>query len=106
MLVRGWPEVGQYWIWLGHTTRMLHWYSESKSVLSQGLELHPFEPMLYFSLACTEAQQGNMIAARSRLISALALDHDICFLAMADPDLQPLWADLEDERRRPEGDEE
>ena len=102
VLVKECPEVSQYWIWLGHATRMLHWYAESEAVLNQALVIHQFDPMLYFCLACTAAQQGEMLAARSRLISALALDVNVCFLAMVEPDLQPLWIDLEVERQNSE----
>jgi hypothetical protein len=99
ILVKERPDVCQYWIWLGHTMRMLKWYSDSESVLLQALVLHQFEPMIYFTLACDAARQGDLDSARSRLVSALALDHDICFMAMVDPDLQPLWADLVEDRQ-------
>jgi tetratricopeptide (TPR) repeat protein len=97
LLVKERAEVVQYWIWLGHAMRMLDRHDEAEIMMNEAVILHPFEPMIYFTLACCASRQGDIRCARTRLVSALALDYNICFIAMADPDLQFLWADLDND---------
>jgi hypothetical protein len=50
--------------------------------------------MIHFNLACYAAQTGDLVAARERLVQAEALEPGTVLLALADPDLEPLWAEL------------
>jgi hypothetical protein len=71
-------------------------------VLIDALRLHDSEPLIHFNLACYAAQTGNLEAARERLGRAISLSHKIRLLALADPDLEPLWAELGNDPHPPE----
>lgn len=93
-LARTWPDEAQHWIWLAYGTRRCRSLAEARAVLLEALPLHPDGPIIRFNLACYAAQLGNLDEARYRLASAIALDSDIRLMALDDPDLEPLWADL------------
>jgi hypothetical protein len=55
------------------------------------------EPTLraWFKLACYACQVGNLEEAKRRVAAAISLDQQYRLMALDDPDLEPLWEDLE-----------
>ena len=94
-LTHEWPDDSQHWISLAYATRRCRSIMEAEVILLKAAELHPKEPMIHFNLACYAAQTGELVTARERLAQAEMLDPSIRMMALEDPDLEPLWADLE-----------
>lgn len=95
VLVNRWPGDCDHWILLGCASRRHISISESDDVFLEALIFHEFEPLIYFHLACNSAHMGNWADARHQLTNALLLDPDIAKIAMEDPDLAPVWIELE-----------
>jgi predicted Zn-dependent protease len=94
ILAHEWPDDSQHWISLAYATRRCRSITEAEIILLKAVKLHPKEPMIHFNLACYAAQSGELTAARERLAQAVMLDPAARLMAMKDPDLEPLWADL------------
>ena len=95
LLTHAWPENSQYWISLAYATRRCRSIAEAELILLEAVKLHPKESMIHFNLACYAAQTGELAVARERLSQAETLDPGARTMALRDPDLEPLWADLE-----------
>jgi predicted Zn-dependent protease len=94
-LAHEWPEDSQHWISLAYATRRCRSIAEAELILLQAVKLHPREPMIHFNLACYAAQTGELAAARERLAQAEMLYPSARVMALKDPDLKPLWPDLD-----------
>ncbi len=94
LLTHEWPDDSQHWISLAYATRRCRSIAEAELILLKAVKLHPKEPMIHFNLACYAAQSGELAAARKRLAHAEMLDPGARMMALKDPDLEPLWADL------------
>jgi len=66
------------------------------AVLLPAAEKFPDEPVVPYNLACYTCQMSNLAAARRWFQRALATGDpvEIRRMALADPDLQPLWAEI------------
>ncbi len=94
VLTNQWPEDSQHWISLAYATRRCRSIREAEEILLEAIKLHSKEPMIHFNLACYAAQTGELNAARQWLALAEILDSSARSMALRDPDLEPLWADL------------
>jgi hypothetical protein len=98
VLVNRWPGDCDHWILLGCASRRCVSIAESDDVFLEALIFHEFEPLIYFHLACNSAHVGNWASARHQLTNALLLDPDIAHIAMEDPDLAPVWIEMEQQK--------
>lgn len=71
--------------------------AESLSLLTPAAELFPDDWKIPFNLACYQAQLGDLPSARSWLERASSAGNaaQVRILALKDPDLAPLWPELE-----------
>ena len=87
------PEGVQGWINYANALFYLKRYQEAIDVTLPVLERFPKNTYLRYNLACYECQQGHHAEAISWFRKALELDdpREIRKMALADPDLAPLW---------------
>jgi hypothetical protein len=71
--------------------------SEARQNLLQIIDKFPADPIIPYNLACYECQLGDMNQARKWLDTAFRLGNRNRMKPMAlnDPDLRPLWRELE-----------
>ena len=50
--------------------------------------------MIRYNLACYECQLGNVTVSKAHLIQATKADVKFKAMALDDPDLEPLWAEI------------
>lgn len=64
--------------------------------LEPAADMFPSEPVIAFNLACYACQLNQLDEARQWLkrASKIGGEEDIRFMALADDDLKPLWAEL------------
>ena len=62
----------------------------ARATLAEGFERHPEAADLYYELACLEASQGHLDAARAALARAVQARPDLEERAREDPDLEVL----------------
>ncbi len=69
----------------------------AQECLRQALALFPVEPVIPFNLACYACQLGDLAEARKWLKRASRLESEMVIkkMALKDPDLEALWAELE-----------
>lgn len=91
------PELPAGWLDRSNALHFLGRYREAYDQLLPALERFPREGVFRYNLACFECRMGNLPAARGWLAKAFALDHPSNLRAQArdDPDLEPLWGELE-----------
>jgi len=65
--------------------------------LIQAQRTFPKEKIIAYNLACYDCQLGDLDAAKAWLDKACMLGdvHKIKHMALQDPDLKPLWPDIE-----------
>lgn len=81
------PAEAGHWIQWAYAVRRDKGIPAAREILLTAVARHPREPILYFNLACYEAQLGNLAAARSLLRNACALLPDCRAMALQDSDL-------------------
>ena len=91
------PDNPIHWIQRSQYLRELGRVPEAWDQLLPAAEKFPAFWMVPYQLACFACRLGNVAAARDRLNAALELvDADsIKTRALAEPDLQPLWPEIE-----------
>lgn len=52
-------------------------------------------PTYHYNLACYQCQLGDIEEARSRLIKAVGMDRSYIEFARQDPDLKPIWPEID-----------
>ena len=87
------PDDVEAYLSLGFATRRAIGLQEALAVLAHMANRFPEEPMLLFNLACYAAQLGHLDSARARLAEAIKLDEVCREMARADPDLEPLFGE-------------
>ena len=92
------PRDAQFWIWHAYATRRKAGggIPQARAILDQAQRLIPEEPLISYNLGCYECQLGNLPGARFWLEKAFASGDPKSFrsLALADRDLEPLWAEI------------
>lgn len=98
VLVEVIPNSAGVWLSLAYAVRRKPGgnIEEARAILTKGEQLFPGESMIAYNLACYECQLGNMDMARDWLDKAMARGDakQIRALALKDPDLEPIWAEL------------
>ena len=103
-LVERAPGIEAGWIHRAYATRRMPGGTIESAWLSlyPAAKLFPDEPIIPYNLACYECQLGRLPEAKSWLQRALRIprgspDQNIIRkMALGDPDLKPLWADIPD----------
>ncbi|HWI56178.1 MAG TPA: tetratricopeptide repeat protein, partial [Bacillota bacterium] len=91
------PEVSFGWIHQAYALHELKRTREAFQVLRPVLDSFPEEHIIPYNLACYACQLGNAQEALDWLHKAIALAgaQEIKKMALSDPDLQPLRAEIE-----------
>jgi tetratricopeptide (TPR) repeat protein len=92
------PDQPQWPLSLAYATRRAQSLEKALPILIQAAMVFPDDATVRFNLACYQAQLGHLDPARGRLSEAIALDPRFRELALADPDLAPLHAELRSAR--------
>jgi Flp pilus assembly protein TadD len=69
---------------------------EARDTLEPTLARFPSDPGLRYNMACYECQLGRFAEAKTWLQAAFALDRELRQNALTDPDLKPMWEQIED----------
>ena len=90
------PDHPNCWIHLVFSLHELKRTQEAKEVLLPVVDKFPEEFLMRYNLACYECQPGNLREALEWLQLAIDLagKKDIRLMALGDPDLEPLWAEI------------
>jgi len=92
------PEEPQFWIWQAYATRRMPGggIPQAKEILGKAQPLFPKKALIAYNLACYECQLGDYKAAWKWLEAAFDLGdpQQVKRMALADPDLEPLWAEI------------
>lgn len=64
-------------------------------ILKEALQRHPDEPAVHYNLGCYACQLGDLPAAKEHLKKAFRLEPKYRVMGLDDPDLQPLWSQIE-----------
>ena len=96
-LCRKFPEVPFGCIHLAYALHELKRTSEAYTILLPAVERFPDQYVVRYNLACYACQLGRLDEARRWLKRAIALagSEEIKRTALADPDLQPLWTEIQ-----------
>ena len=99
-LVERWPEHPAGWIHLAYTQRRMAsgGLEAAWETLAPAAEKFPEEPIIAYNLACYATQFGRIDEAWSWLQKAVRISgdpRDIKPMALADPDLEPLWPKIQ-----------
>jgi tetratricopeptide (TPR) repeat protein len=97
-LVQSRPTEPQFWISHAYATRRMPGggIPQAKEILSKARGLFPKEFLIAYNLACYECQLGDLKAAWKWLETASDLGEPkkVKQMALADPDLEPLWTKI------------
>lgn len=85
------PKNVQHWIWAAFATRRAENIEAAREILLRAKSVHSGEPLIDYNLACYACQLGEIEQAKQLL--KMAIEADVAFkqMALADPDLEPLW---------------
>ena len=88
------PNDIQWTISLAYATRRAESIEAAKEILMQALQRHPDEAMVHFNLGCYASQLGDLTLAKAHLKRAFVIEPKCRLMALDDPDLKPLWAQI------------
>ena len=92
------PKKPQLWISHAYATRRMPGggIPQAKEILGNARALFPKEPLIAYNLACYDCQLGNLNSAWKWLEIAFDLGDPkkVKMMALDDPDLEPLWAEI------------
>ena len=88
------PHDIQWTISLAYATRRAESIEAAKEILMQALQRHPDEAMVHFNLGCYASQLGDLTLAKAHLKRAFVIEPKCRLMALDDPDLKPLWAQI------------
>jgi Flp pilus assembly protein TadD len=80
---------------LAYATRRAESLDAAKTVLLQAIRRFPKVALVHYNLGCYEAQLGNLTTARELVKKAIKIDRSFRKTAIEDPDLEPLWQQLQ-----------
>ena len=108
-LVKQQPDEAGWWILWAFAARRASSLEKAEKILLTAEARHPKEATIQFNLGCYASQLGNLPAAKTRVIRAIALDNAFLKHALEDPDLQPLrdaqpdWINAAGDESAPQG---
>jgi tetratricopeptide (TPR) repeat protein len=89
------PDEPVYWTNLAWAVRRLDTLVAARDILLEAVERFPGDAMTHFNLGCYACQLGDIEQAKMRVGKAIELDAKFKLLALDDPDLEPLWREIE-----------
>ena len=91
------PKHSFGWIHRSYALHELKRTSEARDLLQPALKRFPKNETIPYNLACYECQLGDLDAARDWLRRAMKLRKpaELKAQALDDPDLKPLWAEIQ-----------
>ena len=88
------PEQPDWWLSWSYALRRERSVVEAQAVLRKASEIHPDVALIAYNLACYACVLGDLAEARTLLKIAFNMDLNCKFMALDDPDLEPLWVYL------------
>jgi tetratricopeptide (TPR) repeat protein len=90
-LKRGQSDDPDHWNNLAFSIRRKDSIKAAQTLLLEGLEKFPNEPLCYYNLGCYACQLGDMEDAKKLVGEAIKMDSKFKLLALDDEDLVELW---------------
>ena len=90
-LVKREPHDPSWWINRAFAARRSTDIPTAKKILLEAELLHPENATIHFNLGCYACQLDDFEEAKRRVTTAIKLDSNYRAIALADPDLEPLW---------------
>jgi tetratricopeptide (TPR) repeat protein len=90
------PDEPVYWNDLAWAVRRADSINAAQKILLDAVERFPGDALTHFNIACYACQLGDIELAKTRVGKAIQLDAKFKMLALDDPDLEPLWKDIEE----------
>ena len=84
------PLEAQWVISRAYATRRAESIGAARTILLAAREQFPHEAVIFYNLACYDAQTGDLASARTLLQMAIQMDEQYREMALQDPDLAPL----------------
>ena len=85
-----------YWNDLAWAVRRADSIKAAHSILLDAADRFPGDAMTHFNLGCYACQLGDIEEAKEGVRRAIELDAKFKMLALDDPDLEPLWKEIEE----------
>jgi|ERR1700736_4027896 tetratricopeptide (TPR) repeat protein len=89
------PEEPNWLLALAYATRRSRGLVFAQQILLQAGKKFSNCGTIQFNLACYAAQLGQLGEARQRLCRAIELDKAFTIMAKSDPDLEPIWNEID-----------
>ncbi|MFZ9938455.1 MAG: tetratricopeptide repeat protein [Luteolibacter sp.] len=86
------PENPQWWIHWAYSLRREKSVSDARPVLLEAAGHHPDVALIPYNLACYQCVEGDLMGAKAFLRQAFRMDDKLKLVALADPDLEPIFA--------------
>lgn len=93
-LLRRMPEHPKTWVDVAFAVRRNESLNAARELLETAEAMFPEDALIQFNLGCYACQMGDIEEAKKRVEKATSLDRKFQMLALDDPDLEPMWADL------------
>lgn len=84
------PGEAAAWVTWAYAARRAESIEAAEQILLSAETQHPAEPTIQFNLGCYACLRGDLLAARTRIDRAIALEPKFVNAAATDPDLAPL----------------
>jgi TPR repeat protein len=90
------PQHPLGWVHRSYCLHELKRTEEARDNLLRVVDKFPDDPIMRYNLACYECQLGKLEQAKNWLTKACELGDPkkIKMMALADPDLEPLWKEI------------
>ena len=89
------PDEPVYWNDLAWAVRRADSIKAAQKILLDAVERFPGDALTHFNLGCYSCQLGDIELAKTRVGKAIQLDAKFKLLALDDPDLEPLWEEIQ-----------
>ncbi len=91
-LVESEPGEPGWWIIWAYAARRAATVKAAEKILLEAEKQHPKDATIQFNLGCYACQLGDLAAAKTHVVRAIAIDNAFLKNALEDPDLEPLRA--------------